>query len=986
MTGQAGPGDRTAECTGDVGPGNGAAVVGGLPISHIAHGPVNTAADGEGLGHVLASLLAEMDEEPAGSTRLRHLAANLPIVVWTVDARGFIGRSFGSAMRRLGLADGAFDGVPVSAWGAEGETHVRHALEGSTVTFDSQGIYDERPWAMKHVVTPAPGGGAIAVSIDVTERYLVERELGVSEGRFRVLAESAPIGIFLADPGGVNVYTNATLQWQFGRTLEQTLGLEWMDAVHPEDRERIEARRRAAGSGQPFDMQYRITRPDGEERWLQVKSRRVFDDASEHVGYVGTTEDITDRRNTELALLHSEERFRTIAESSPVGIFLADGRTNTTYTNPRFDEILGLSGPELTRESWLALMAPEDRERIVASAEALTERGEPFELSSRVRSKSGDWRWIRAHAVPLRDADGEIVGSVGTLTDITETKLAEERLRQSEKVTRAIIETAAEGIVTFDEFGAIQSFNTAAQRIFGYPAESVIGQSIGTLLSDPHRDVYLGYLRNYRETGEATLAGAPPRELPALRADGSSVPVELAITEVDVAGQTLFTGLVRDISERREFERQLEHQATHDPLTSLPNRALLAAQLESALARAYRHGTSVAVLFVNLDRVKVVTDSLGHRAGDELRVAAAHRLQGVVRPTDTVTRFGEDEFVVLAEDLYDIADAVDIAQRVIEAMDMPFDLTVDEAYIACNVGISFAVDGLGTAESLIADADLAMFRAKESGGGRFEIFDSEMRAWINDRRKTEVALRHALERQEFELHYQPIVTVDGGRLKGFEALIRWNRGSLGIVPPGDFIPVAEDSGLIIPMGEWILDDACRQVAEWQRNRPDQHLSVSVNLSGRQLATRNIADTVARSLDDARCDPSRLTMEITETILLDDVEQAVRTLGALKDIGVKLSIDDFGTGYSSLTYLRRFPIDIVKIDRSFVSKLGTDSRDASIVNAVILLADGLELDVVAEGVETREQLAALAEMECDYAQGYYFSKPKPVAELSAFLNG
>jgi predicted signal transduction protein with EAL and GGDEF domain len=349
-----------------------------------------------------------------------------------------------------------------------------------------------------------------------------------------------------------------------------------------------------------------------------------------------------------------------------------------------------------------------------------------------------------------------------------------------------------------------------------------------------------------------------------------------------------------------------------------------------------------------------------------------------------VTRFGEDEFVVLAEDLEDIADAVDIAVRVIEAMDVPFDLTIDEAFISCNVGISFAVDGLGTAESLLADADLAMFRAKEKGGSRFEIFDSEMRAWINDRRKTEVALRHALDREEFELHYQPIIEVASGRLKGFEALVRWNRGNLGMVSPGEFIPVAEDSGLIIPMGEWILDEACRQIGTWQRERPEQQLSVSVNFSGRQLAQRNIAETVARSLGESLADPSGLTIEITETILLDDVDQAVRTLGALKDIGVRLSIDDFGTGYSSLTYLRRFPIDIVKVDQSFVSKLGTDSRDASIVKAVILLAEGLSLDVVAEGVETREQLDSLAEMSCDYAQGYYFSKPKPVLELDSFL--
>jgi EAL domain-containing protein (putative c-di-GMP-specific phosphodiesterase class I) len=352
--------------------------------------------------------------------------------------------------------------------------------------------------------------------------------------------------------------------------------------------------------------------------------------------------------------------------------------------------------------------------------------------------------------------------------------------------------------------------------------------------------------------------------------------------------------------------------------------------------------------------------------------------------TDTVTRFGENEFVILAEDLDDMNDAVDLAQRIIEAMDIPFDLTVDEAFIAANVGIAFALDGLGTAESLISDADVAKFRATEQGGSHFEIFDSEMRAWVNSRRKTENALRHGLERDEFELHYQPIVDIESGAIKGFEALVRWDRPHLGLVAPSEFIPVAEESGIIVPMGEWILGEACRQAARWQADLPSGGLTVSVNLSGRQMAQRDIAETVRVALHEAGADPAGLVIELTETVLLDDVEQAVRTLDALRAIGVKLSMDDFGTGYSSLTYLRRFPIDIVKVDRSFVNQLGTDSRDASIVEMVVTLAHGLEIDVVAEGVETREQLDALAGMSCQFAQGYLFARPQPARQATALL--
>ncbi len=678
-------------------------------------------------------------------------------------------------------------------------------------------------------------------------------------GWFEVLTQFAPVGIFLADPEGANVYTNPTLHEHFGTDSDGTLGMAWLEAVHPDDRELIEERRERGGESRgPHDVECRVRRPDGAERWLRVRARRVHGEGGEVRGYVGTTEDVTERRT-----------------------------------------------------------------------------------------------------------DGQ-------------------RLRQSEEMNRAILETAAEAIVTVDPHGLIKTFNATAEKIFGWDSDDAIGDSIGSLLSEPHREVLLGYLRKLRDTGETTLTDQAVRELSGLHRNGGVIPIEMAVTKVETAGHTVFTGIIRDISERTEMERRLEHQATHDPLTALPNRALLAAQLENALVRAYRTTTSVAVLFVSLDRVKVVTDSLGHRAGDELRVAVARRLQGVVRPTDTVARFGEDEFVILAEDLQHVREAVDLAQHVIESMAVEFDLTVDEAFISCNVGISFAVDGIGTAESLVGDADVAMFRAKERGAGQFEIFDSEMRSWINERRKTEVALRHAIGGQEFELHYQPIVSLPGSSVTGFEALVRWDRRDQGMYLPAEFIPVAEDSGLIIPLGEWILGAACSRLAEIQGNGYPAELSISVNLSGRQLAQHNLADVVDRALSAAGANPEGLVMEITETVLLDDVEQAGRILGELKDIGVQLSIDDFGTGYSSLTHLRQFPIDSVKIDRSFVSELGTDQRDNSIVRTVVLLAEGLGLEVVAEGVETIAQLEALASMGCDYAQGYYFSHPREFDELEILL--
>jgi diguanylate cyclase (GGDEF)-like protein/PAS domain S-box-containing protein len=954
-------------------------------LARIAHNGVVADDAAAELGPTLEALLQQAIDDSAAD--LRVLARHLPIVVWVVDDTETMTGSFGRAMGRLGLVDGDLDGTSLDVWGDEGAGHVRRAMAGETVGFDSEGVVNGNAWAMRHVITPHPRGGAIGFSIDVTDHYITQRLLDESEKRFQSLAESAPVGIFLADPEANNIYTNHELQVQLGLEHEQTLGLGWLQVIHPDDLEMVaEAGRRMREDGTRYDLDYRVLRPDGTERWLHVRAEQFFDDHGVHLGSVGTTMDVTDRRLALDEIVEREERFRSLAESAPIGIFLADLSGNLVYANAMMSQLAGAASSEFEGVLWRDSVHPDDMDQLVTLGEVFRDGNTAFDVQFRVVQPGGDIRWVHSHATKLIDTEGRAIGVVGTSIDVTEQRKSDARQQESEELTRAILENAAEGIVTIDETGTIMAFNAAAERIFGWDSEQAIGESFGILLPDPHREIYLGYLSTFRETGSTVLAGGPAQEVPALRHDGSTLPVELAVTEVPWGGRTAFCALVRDISERREFERELEHQATHDPLTSLPNRALLAAQLESSLARAYRSEKSVAVLFISLDRMKMVTDSLGHRAGDELRVAAAHRLQGLVRPTDTVTRFGEDEFVILAEDLEDLNDGVDLAQRIIEAMDVPFDLTVDEAFITVNIGISFALDGLGTAESLISDADVAMFRAREKGGSHFEIFDSEMRAWVNSRRKTENALRHGLERQEFQLHYQPIICLESGAIKGFEALIRWDRPHLGLVPPGDFIPVAEESGLIVPLGEWILDDACRQMAAWQRERSDQSLTVSVNLSGRQLAQRDIADKVAGALDRGGADPSGLVIEITETVLLDDVESAVRTLDALRDIGVKLSIDDFGTGYSSLTYLRRFPIDIVKIDRSFVNQLGTDSRDASIVEMVITLARGLELDCVAEGVETREQLEALSDLDCAFAQGFFFARPQPVLDADALLDG
>jgi diguanylate cyclase (GGDEF)-like protein len=484
--------------------------------------------------------------------------------------------------------------------------------------------------------------------------------------------------------------------------------------------------------------------------------------------------------------------------------------------------------------------------------------------------------------------------------------------------------------------------------------------------------------------------------------DGDPVPIdEPLVVDVDVQaddGSRTFTavlvpqpdgGLVAvsvDATERRHaaarLHERLEHQATHDALTGLPNHALLVAQLEDALRRANRHRTSVGVLFVALDRVKLVTDTLGHRAGDELIVETARRLERVVGDRGTVCRIGGERFVLFWDELDDVSEAVDYARLALNAIDRPYRVAAEEAFLSASIGIAFAVLGLSSAETLISNADVAMERARERGSPRFEVFDAEMRARVDSRRKLEIALRHGIDRDEFELAFQPIVSVDDGAIVGFEALARWNHPLLGQLPPGEFIPVAEDSGLIVPLGELLLAEACDRLAAWQERHPD--LFVSVNLSGRQLAQPDLIDVVERCLSRAGAAPGGLHIELTETVLLRDVDAAVRRLELLRRTGVHLSLDDFGTGYSSLSYLTRFPIDVVKIDRSFVSQLGVDERDASIVTMIVGMARTLGLDAVAEGVESETQLGALRDLGCARAQGYLFAKPQPAADAEVML--
>jgi diguanylate cyclase (GGDEF)-like protein len=434
--------------------------------------------------------------------------------------------------------------------------------------------------------------------------------------------------------------------------------------------------------------------------------------------------------------------------------------------------------------------------------------------------------------------------------------------------------------------------------------------------------------------------------------------------------------------------RTNENQLLRDPLTGLPSRVLYLNNLKLALERLGRGpNRSVAVLFLDLDRFKVINDSLGHGEGDELLVAVAERMSHSLRRHETLARFGGDEFVILCEDIFDDEDAVAVAERVLKAFSLPFQLSHGETMAAASIGISVTSDAQQDPDDLIRDADAAMYRAKGAGGARVVLFDEVTRERALARLHNEKAIRKAIEREEFRVFFQPEVAIDGEHIMGMEALVRWQHPERGLLGPGEFIALAEETGLIVPLGTWVLRDACQRAVVWQRSRPaDQPLTLRVNVSARQLAQDSLRETVAEIIEETGIDPGLLCLEVTESVLIEDPEQSIRTLTALKQLGVKIAIDDFGTGYSSLEYLRRMPVDCVKVDRSFVRGLPENEEDVAIVNAVIELGHALKLSVTAEGVETVEQLGNLRTAGCDTAQGFLFFRPEPPEEVAKLFAG
>jgi diguanylate cyclase (GGDEF)-like protein/PAS domain S-box-containing protein len=551
----------------------------------------------------------------------------------------------------------------------------------------------------------------------------------------------------------------------------------------------------------------------------------------------------------------------------------------------------------------------------------------------------------------------------------------EDERRVAETQLRVGIENAAVGILMVGPGGRITMANPAMRAMVGRTEEGLVGSSVHDLLH-PEDAANAAARMAALARGESDSYRAERRYL---RSDGSTVwvLVNVAVVRDETGAAEYFFAQIQDITDRKAMEDALEHLAVHDALTQLPNRTLLTDRIEHALDQVDRRGGDVAVLFVDIDGFKFVNDGMGHRAGDELLTVVAARLREAVRPSDTVARFGGDEFVVVCEQLDGPWDATRIGDRIARAVEQPIMLQDREVVVTASVGIAVASDG-STADALLRDADAAMYRAKQRGRARVEVFDEALRGRAAERLELEAALRRALAAGELAVAYQPVVRVADETVVGAEALLRWHHPTRGLVSPADFIPLAEETGLIVPIGAWVLHEALRQAHAWRVAGRD--LTISVNLSARQLMDPGLGDTVRAALEESGIDPRAVHLEITESVLMDDVEHSIQTLTNLRELGIEFEVDDFGTGYSSLSYLRDLPIDTLKIDQSFVRDLGVAGSDTSIVRAIVGLGRALGMNMHAEGVERPEQLAELRALGCDLAQGFLWSPAVPAASF------
>ena len=950
--------------------------------------------------------------------RLQSVVENAPLLIWSLDCAGIIQFIQGRALQALGLRSEALVGTSVfdarvpallvppqmkaqTSIAEESEAKACD-LNGSSVgssagshvgaLIEVQGMWFETTFSALRDASGQPAG-IVGVATDVTERVRAKRLLDESEARLSRIVANVPgmVYRFHRTPNGEMTFS------EMSEGCREIYGVEaaevlrdaqvLIEVAHPDDAERffdsvVESERTL----KPWQWEGRILHRNGETRWIrgQARPERQSDGSTTWDGLVV---DITQSRRVQEELLHSRDAFNEAQKLASLGSYEWDLATGEVKWSDQMFRLLGYEPQAFTPTyaSILEFIDPDERHEVQRQAQISIEQAMDAAFLVKIRRRDGNLRVWQLRSRIETDAAGRSIKSLGSVQDVTESLEAERALRESEQRYALAAQGANDGL---------WDWNLENGQIYLSPRwKMMIGHDLDDIGADPEEwlgRVHPDDIDHLRSSLALHLSGESPHFECQYRlrcCDGSYAWMlgrGLAVTGEDGVAHRI-AGSQTDISQRKMAEAQLSRNAFYDALTGLPNRALFLDRLERTLARARRQPDyRFATLFLDIDRFKKINDSLGHIPGDQLLIQAAARFEKCLRPGDTVARLGGDEFAILLDDVGD-SDAIDqVAGRIQKELEVPFSLQGREVFVTVSIGIALCQGGQERPDELLRNADTAMYRAKSLGRARHETFDATMHQRAVKMLELESDLWRAVERDELRLFFQPIIALGDGRICGFEALVRWQHPERGLVSPGDFIPLAEETGLIVPIGWWVLEQACRQAQAWRAHSPSAPYFMSVNLSSKQFSQTDLIERVRGIVEVSGFDPRLLKLELTESVIMENTDSAATMLLQLKAMGIRLSMDDFGTGYSSLSYLHRFSLDTLKIDRSFVSQMNVHAQNQQIIGTIVSLANGLSMNVVAEGVETAEQLHDLRALGCGYAQGFHFSRPLPAGEIEALL--
>lgn len=937
------------------------------------------------------------DELLARERRIRLITDNVGLPISYIDADMRVQFYNRAGLEWINLREIDVIGKPMhEVFGAEAVSEVApwlsSAFNGEPQTYErlAKKRDGESRWVRGHMVPDIDDSGKVVgvftVLTDIDSDVRMRRDLEEQGRQLRLFTDNIPESIAYLSRERKYKFVNNTFLQQRGIAREDAIGKTYVEVIGTEAAAAAAPilDRAFAGETVVYERLVKIAGANRGEsgRWFRIRAVPDFgaDGVVQGIYLVGI--DIHEIKTAQDMLRTNEAELRQAMDSLPYPMAYVDKSLTYQFVNRTMESLMGKTRDALVGSSMQKLFNSSRLKEIEPIWQRVL-KGETITMERLITAGDDKQRWMNVRYTPRRNALGEVIGFYSASTDIDELKRAEIELRRANWMLSSHFENTPLAVIEWDAAFRVRRWSPQAERIFGWTEQEVLGKRLKDLkfVVEDDRAEVMGLVERLQNQSEMHVTSLNRN----YRKDGRIIWCEWYNSNLadDTGKLVSVLSLAQDVTARVEAEERLVHQATHDSLTGLPNRSLLQDRLRQAITRGRRNQSRVATLFIDLDRFKDVNDTLGHRVGDELLRAMASRLNAAVRESDILVRLSGDEFMVVLEQIGDLDAATRVAAKLLDEIRAPSFIEGNEIFVSGSIGISVFPDDADDADTLLRHADMAMYHAKQTGKNTFRVFSADLAEHGSNMRMLENALRASIARSELELYYQPKVDMVTNRIVGAEALLRWHHPQRGLIMPGEFIHLAEETGLVHRIGDWVLEAAIAQVRKWRASgHRDMHLAI--NLSAGQFHASNLSDRIIECVRREGCDPGMIELEITETGMLQNPEGVGRTISALREFGLSVAIDDFGTGYSSLSHLKRFPIDTLKIDRSFVSDVLTDRDDAAIVAAVIALAKALEIRVVAEGVETEQQRAHLAALGCHAYQGYLVSPALPITDFEALL--